>query len=225
MEHVADYQRQRARMVRRQLARRGIQDRRVLEALASVPREAFVPQNLAAYAYDDGPLPIGEGQTISQPYIVAFTAEALELSPEARVLDVGTGSGYAAAVLSLLAREVYGIERVEGLCRSARARLAELGYGNVLEVRCGDGTLGWPEHAPYDAIAVGAVGPRPPPALLGQLTLGGRLVMPIGPDGDQTLMRLTRTGPTSYHQEPLVGVRFVPLIGEQGFTGDAVAGR
>jgi len=224
MDQVADYQRQRARMVRRQLARRGIHDRRVLDALASVPREAFVPADLAAYAYDDGPLPIGDGQTISQPYIVAFTAEALELSPDARVLDVGTGSGYAAAVLSRIARAVYGIERVESLCRSASARLAELGYDNV-QVRWGDGTLGWSEHAPYDAIAVGAVGPRAPPALLGQLTLGGRLVMPIGPDADQTLVRLTRTGPTSYHQEPLVGVRFVPLIGEQGFARSAGAGR
>ena len=220
MDQMPDYQEQRAKMIRRQIVRRGIVDRRVLDALASVPREAFVPSQLASAAYDDGPLPIGDGQTISQPYIVAFTAEALQLEPDARVLDVGTGSGYAAAVLSRIAREVYGIERVEELCRSARARLAELGYSNV-HVRCGDGTLGWPEHAPYDAIAVGAVGPRPPPALLEQLTLGGRLVMPIGPDGEQTLMRLTRTGPDCYSQEPLVGVRFVPLIGEQGFTRSA----
>jgi protein-L-isoaspartate(D-aspartate) O-methyltransferase len=224
MDRMPDYAGQRARMVRRQLARRGIADRRVLDALARVPREAFVAPDLIASAYDDGPLPIGEGQTISQPYIVAFTAEALQLEPDARVLDVGTGSGYAAAVFSCIAREVYGVERVESLCRTARARLAELGYANV-QVRCGDGTLGWPEHAPYDAIAVGAVGPRPPPALLEQLTIGGRLVMPIGPDGDQMLMRLTRTGATSYAQEPLVGVRFVPLIGAQGFAHEAAAGR
>lgn len=224
MDQSPDYVGQRARMVRRQIARRGIVDRRVLDALASVPREAFVAPHLASSAYLDGPLPIGDGQTISQPYIVAFTAEALQLGNDARVLDVGTGSGYAAAVLSCIAGEVYGIERVEDLCRSARARLAELGYSNV-RLRCGDGTLGWAEHAPYDGIAVGAVGPRPPPALLDQLTIGGRLIMPIGPDGDQMLMRLTRTGPTSYEQEPLVGVRFVPLIGAQGFARSAAAGR
>lgn len=223
MDQAPDFVGQRARMVRRQIARRGIVDRRVLDALSSVPREAFVAPHLASSAYDDGPLPIGDGQTISQPYIVAFTTEALQLGPDARVLDVGTGSGYAAAVLSRVAREVYGIERVESLCRSARTRLAELGYTNV-HVRCGDGTLGWPEHAPYDGIAVAAVGPRPPPALLEQLAVGGRLVMPIGPDGDQTLVRLTRTGATSYEQEPLVGVRFVPLIGAQGF-GRSVAAR
>jgi protein-L-isoaspartate(D-aspartate) O-methyltransferase len=196
----------------------------VLEAVAQTERHRFIPGRSCSVAYRDGPLPIGQGQTISQPYIVAFTAEALQLDADARVLDVGTGSGYAAAVFSCVAREVYGVERVESLCRTARTRLAELGYANV-QVRCGDGTLGWPEHAPYDAIAVGAVGPRPPPALLEQLTIGGRLVMPIGPDGDQMLMRLTRTGATSYAQEPLVGVRFVPLIGAQGFAHEAAAGR
>jgi protein-L-isoaspartate(D-aspartate) O-methyltransferase len=182
-----------------------------------VPREAFVSRELASFAYDDAPLPIGDGQTISQPYIVAFTAEALQLTPNDRVLDIGTGSGYAAAVLSRLAREVYSIERVDALCRSATERLSELGYDNV-HVRCGDGTLGWPEHGPFDAIAVAAVGPQPPPALLEQLVIGGRLVMPIGPDGSQTLMRLTRTSRTGYSEEPLVDVRFVPLIGAQGFT-------
>jgi len=217
MARAADYRGDRARMVERQIAQRGISDPRVLAALASVPREAFVSQDLAPFAYDDGPLPIGDGQTISQPYIVAFTAEALQLTAKDRVLDIGTGSGYAAAVLSRLAREVYSVERVDALCRSASERLGELGYDNV-QVRCGDGTLGWPEHAPFDAIAVAAVGPRPPPALLEQLVIGGRLVMPIGPDGSQTLMRLTRTSLSGYSEEPLVDVRFVPLIGEQGFA-------
>lgn len=217
MARAADYRDERAKMVEVQIAQRGIADPAVLAALAGVPREAFVSQELISFAYDDAPLPIGDGQTISQPYIVAFTAEALQLKRSDRVLDVGTGSGYAAAVLSRLAREVYSVERVEGLCRSAIERLTSLGYDNV-HVRCGDGTLGWPEHAPFDAIAVGAVGPHPPPALLDQLVVGGRLVMPIGPDGSQTLMRITRTSPTGYSEEPLVDVRFVPLIGAQGFT-------
>jgi protein-L-isoaspartate(D-aspartate) O-methyltransferase len=217
MARTADYRAERAKMVERQIAQRGITDARVLAALASVPREAFVSQDLASFAYDDGPLPIGDGQTISQPYIVAFTAEALQLRSSDRVLDIGTGSGYAAAVLSRLAREVYSVERVDALCRSASERLSELGYDNV-HVRCGDGTLGWPEHAPFDAIAVAAVGPHPPPALLEQLVVGGRLVMPIGPDGSQTLMRLTRTSLSEYSEEPLVDVRFVPLIGAQGFA-------
>jgi protein-L-isoaspartate(D-aspartate) O-methyltransferase len=203
-------------MIERQIVGRGIVDRRVLRALASVPREAFVSPDLAAHAYDDGPLPIGDGQTISQPYIVALTVKALRLQPGDRVLDIGTGSGYAAAVLSRIAGEVYSVERVDALCQTARERLAELHFDNVY-VRCGDGTLGWAEHAPYDAIAVAAVGPRPPPALLEQLAMGGRLVMPVGPDGSQTLVRLTRTGLESYREEPLVDVRFVPLIGAQGF--------
>jgi len=217
MARTADYRGERARMVERQIAQRGVSDRRVLAALSSVPREAFVSLELAGCAYDDAPLPIGDGQTISQPYIVAFTAEALQLTPGDRVLDIGTGSGYAAAVLSRLGREVFSVERVDGLCRSASERLAELGYDNV-HVRCGDGTLGWPEHAPFDAIAVAAVGPHPPPALLEQLVIGGRLVMPIGPVGSQTLMRLTRTSRTGYSEEALVDVRFVPLIGAQGFS-------
>lgn len=214
---VAEYAHERARMVRMQVADRGIRDRRVLDALASVPRHDFVSAELAPFAYGDAPLPIGDGQTISQPYIVALTVEALRLSERDRVLDIGTGSGYAAAVLSQVVREVYSVERVETLYRAAVERLARLGYDNVY-VRHGDGTLGWPEHAPFDAIAVAAVGPRPPPALLEQLAIGGRLVMPVGPDGSQTLMRLTRRENGTYREEPLVGVRFVPLIGEQGFA-------
>jgi protein-L-isoaspartate(D-aspartate) O-methyltransferase len=222
MARMSDDRSQRLAMIERQIVGRGIVDRRVLDALASVPRAAFVSPDLASFAYDDGPLPIGDGQTISQPYIVALTAAALRLEPGDRVLDIGTGSGYAAAVLSRIAREVYSVERVDELCRTARDRLAELRYDNV-QVRCGDGTLGWPEHAPYDAIAVAAVGPRVPPALLDQLALGGRLVMPVGPDGSQTLLRLTRTGRESYREEPLVDVRFVPLIGAQGFASAAAS--
>ncbi len=216
MATMADFPAQRALMVERQIAHRGVRNEHVLHAVATVPREAFVSSELADFAYDDAPLPIGGGQTISQPYIVALTAEALRLTRMDRVLDVGTGSGYAAAVLSGLAREVFSIERVACLARTARERLMALGYVNV-EVVCGDGSLGWPEHAPYDAIAVAAVGPRPPQALLDQLALGGRLVMPIGPDGSQTLVRITRTGRASYREESLVDVRFVPLIGAQGF--------
>lgn len=204
-------------MVERHIAQRGITDARVLAALSSVPREAFVSRDLAPFAYDDAPLPIGDGQTISQPYIVALTADALQLTANDRVLDVGTGSGYAAAVLSRIGREVFSVERVASLCHSASERLSELGYDNI-HVHCGDGTLGWADHAPYDAIAVGAVGPHPPPALLEQLVVGGRLVMPIGPDGSQTLMRLTRTRVDDYSEEALVDVRFVPLIGAQGFS-------
>jgi protein-L-isoaspartate(D-aspartate) O-methyltransferase len=209
----------RARMVENHVAKRGMRNSRVLEALRRVPRELFVSEELAALAYDDSPLPIGEGQTISQPYIVAVTIDAMRIEPEHRVLEVGTGSGYAAALLGHLAAEVYTVERVEGLAVAARERLAHLGYDNV-RVLHGDGTLGWPEHAPYDAIAVAAVGPRPPSALLNQLRIGGRLVMPVGPDGSQVLTRLTRKSIEEYEEEPLADVRFVPLIGEQGF-GDA----
>ena len=203
-------------MVEVHLIRRGIKDPRVLAALAHIPREDFVADDLAECAYDDAPLPTGEGQTISQPYIVAFTAEALCLDGTERVLEVGTGSGYAAAVLGRLGHEVFTIERMQGLAESARQRLAGLGHLNV-HVFCGDGSLGLPEHAPYDAISVAAGGPRPPPALLAQLAIGGRLLMPTGPIRGQTLVRITRTGAETYREEPLVKVRFVPLIGAEGF--------
>jgi protein-L-isoaspartate(D-aspartate) O-methyltransferase len=217
---MSDFEHKRLHMVRVQLDKRGIRDAGVLEAMSSVPRERFVSQELAESAYEDGPLPIGQGQTISQPYIVALTVEALQLLRTHRVLEVGTGSGYAAAVISLLAHEVHTIERVPQLAASAEERLARLGYHNVHVIH-GDGSLGYPEAAPYDAIAVAAVGPRPPPALLEQLAIGGRLVMPVGPDGSQTLMRLTRTGSDAYEEESLANVRFVPLIGAQGFASDA----
>jgi protein-L-isoaspartate(D-aspartate) O-methyltransferase len=206
----------RHRMVTLQLENRGIADPRVLNAFRSVPREAFVAERLLEFAYEDTPLPIGEGQTISQPYIVALMVEALALLGNERVLDIGTGSGYAAAILSRLAREVYGVERLESLTRSARAALAKLGYENV-QVCCGDGTLGWSEHAPYDAIAVAAGGPAIPNALLSQLAVGGRLVMPVGPDDNQLLVRVVRVGTAELRQEVLTNVSFVPLVGQQGW--------
>lgn len=207
-------------MVDAHLARRGIANPKLLEAFRFVPREDFISEDLAEFAYDDTPLPIGQGQTISQPYIVALTIEALGLQGGERVLEVGTGSGYAAAVLSRVAREVYTIERVTSLAESARERLSRLGFSNVL-VTSGDGSLGWPEHAPYDAIAVAAGGPKAPPALLSQLAVGGRLVIPVGnDDASQVLVRITRDSETDYRTEPLTDVRFVPLIGEQAWGDD-----
>jgi protein-L-isoaspartate(D-aspartate) O-methyltransferase len=210
----------RTRMVEVHLAKRGITDPRVLEAFRRVPREAFLPAELAEFAYEDTPLPIGEGQTISQPYIVALTIQELGLRGGERVLEVGTGSGYAAALIACIAKEVFTIERVHALAETAKDRLFSLGFANVHVTR-GDGSLGWPEHAPYDAIAVAAGGPKPPPALLAQLALGGRLVIPIGEDeGSQVLVRITRESETAYRQEPLTDVHFVPLIGEQAWDGE-----
>ncbi len=210
---MSDFATERERMVARQLAARGIRDARVLAALREVPRERFVSPMYAASAYDDSPLPIACGQTVSQPYVVALMAEALELSPHDRVLEVGTGSGYAAAVLSRLAREVYTVERHHALADAARERLARLGYANV-HVLYGDGQLVWPEHAPYDAIAVAAGGPEVPPALAAQLALRGRLVMPLGPETDlQKLVRARRrSNGAGLEVEELADVRFVPLL-------------
>jgi protein-L-isoaspartate(D-aspartate) O-methyltransferase len=211
----------RVAMVDDHLARRGIKEPHILNAFRAVARSAFVPSELEEFAYEDTPLPIGKGQTISQPYIVALTIQALRLTGSERVLEIGTGCGYAAAVLSRVAREVYTVERIPELAKEARERLASLGYGNV-HVLHADGSLGWPEHAPYDAIAVAASGPRVPQALLDQLRPGGRLVMPVGPSDDlQTLVRVTRRDESRFDQEELTDVRFVPLIGEQGFPGRA----
>ena len=207
----------RERMVAIQLEARGITDPLVLDAMRVVPRERFVAAYLAAFAYDDGPLPIGEGQTISQPYIVAAMAEAVRIKPGERVLEIGTGSGYGAAVLSRIAGEVYTVERIGELAETARDRLAALGYDNV-HVCEGDGTVGWPEHAPYEAILVTAGGPRVPEALLRQLAVGGRLIMPVGPDPrSQRLVRVTRTEAHEYEHENLEYVAFVPLIGAEGW--------
>jgi protein-L-isoaspartate(D-aspartate) O-methyltransferase len=212
----------RERMVDRQIESRGVRDQAVLSAMRKVPRERFVPESLVELAYDDRPVPIGGGQTISKPYVVAAMTEALRLRPNDRVLEIGTRSGYAAAVLSVIAVEVYTIERLEELAESARKRLAALGYSNV-HVRYGDGSLGWPEHAPYDAIIVTACGPDVPTALLEPMVIGGRLVMPIGKIDHQRLVRVERTGPERYRREILEPVVFVPLIGPQGWpeTGDA----
>lgn len=207
----------RAQMIRNHLASRGIDDGRVLDAFGRVPREFFVGESLVSRAYEDSALPIGEGQTISQPYIVALMVQKLMLSAKERVLEVGTGSGYAAAILSLIAAEVFTVERVPVLADLARARLAQLGIRNV-NVREGDGSLGWPESAPFDAMLVSAAGPHVPAALKRQLALGGRLVMPIGVEGHQHLVRLQRLGGDEWHEETLAAVAFVPLIGEDGFA-------
>ncbi len=203
-------------MVADDLRRRDILDPRVLAAFAAVPRERFVPEALLDRAYDDTPLPIGAGQTISQPYVVALTAQALRLTGDERVLEVGTGSGYAAAILGMLAREVETVERLEELATRAAMVLVDLGIVNV-HVHHGDGTLGWPSGAPYEAIAVAAAAPAPPPALLAQLVIGGRLVVPAGTADNQHLVRITRKSATDYSEEDLGDVRFVPLIGEQGW--------
>jgi protein-L-isoaspartate(D-aspartate) O-methyltransferase len=213
----ADRARKRREMVERQIAARGVRSEAVLEAMGRVRREGFIPSYLGEFAYDDTALPIEEEQTISQPYIVAYMVEALELEGPERVLEIGTGSGYAAAVLAEIAREVYTIERHSGLAKTAEARLAEEGYRNV-EVRCGDGTLGWPEVAPFDGIIVAAGGPTVPQSLCEQLKVGGRLVIPVGETvGRQSLMRITRVGEDEYRTESLADVRFVPLIGEEGW--------
>lgn len=212
-----DFQQQRTMLVEQELRRQGVRDERVLAALRAVPREEFVEERLREFAYRNVPLPIGSEQTISQPLIVAVMCEALELRPSDRVLEIGTGSGYAAAVLSRLVRQVFTIERIEYLAQTATARLKRLGYANVL-VRHADGTLGWPEEAPFDGIVVAAGGPSVPPALREQLTIGGRLVIPIGDEPDvQQLLRITRRGRNDYEQEDLGGVRFVPLIGQAGW--------
>jgi protein-L-isoaspartate(D-aspartate) O-methyltransferase len=202
-------------MVERQLLRRGISDERVLAAMGRVPREFFVPESLRAYAYSDDALPIGEQQTISQPFVVATICSLLALEGHERVLDVGTGSGYQAAVLAELAADVVTIERIPTLAEAARTALAEAGYANV-EVHVGDGSLGVPERAPYDGIAVAAAAPDIPRALYDQLTEGGRLVVPRGSRGHQELVLVVRTaeGPVPRTSLP---VRFVPLVGDEGF--------
>jgi protein-L-isoaspartate(D-aspartate) O-methyltransferase len=217
---MLDLSRARARMVDVQIARRGVRDRRVLDAMRRVPREAFVEPGLEEFAYEDGPLPIGEGQTISQPYIVAFMIEAAEVAPGGSVLEVGAGSGYAAAVMSQIADRVYAIERHPSLAEAARQRFQELGYDNV-ELRVGDGTKGWPEAAPFEAILVAAGGPEVPQALKEQLAVGGRLVIPVGEqERFQTLLKVTRKSEADYEEEDLGAVAFVPLIGEQGWAED-----
>lgn len=216
MRRTLDPESARYRMVARDLAGRGIRDRRVIGAMATVPREEFVPPALSSEAYADNALPIGRGQTISQPYVVAAMIEALELTGSERVLEVGTGSGYAAAILGELAAEVYTIERHQELAESARRRLEERGYDNVT-VRFGDGTLGWPERAPFDAIVIAAGGPEIPAVLRKQLKPGGRIVAPVGPHhAPQALLKETQRPDGSFDRETLGAVRFVPLIRDSG---------
>ena len=201
---------ERERMVEEQLAARGIHDEHVLSAMRRVPRHRFVGADLARHAYEDRPLPIGHGQTISQPYIVAFMSQALELDGSERVLEIGTGSGYQAAVLGLLAREVWTIEIVSPLAEEARRTLAELGHANV-HTRTGDGYAGWPEAAPFDAIMVTAAPDHVPQPLLDQLALHGRMILPVGTE-EQELILLVRSA-AGIEQQRVLPVRFVPMLG------------
>ncbi len=206
-----DFTAARERMVQDQLARRDISSKAVLDAMRAVPREYFVPDRLSAQAYDDCPLPIGEDQTISQPYIVALTIQAADIGIGDRVLEIGAGSGYAAAVLGRIAARVFGIERHASLADGASGRIVALGYDNV-SIRQGDGSRGLPQEAPFDAIIVSAGGKDIPPALTDQLSDGGRLVIPVGPrHGTQTLVKLTRRG-AEFERKELGDVRFVPLV-------------
>jgi len=215
----------RKQMVERHIAARGVRDELVLDAMREVPRELFLPDNLREFAYEDAPLPIAGEQTISQPYIVAFMAEALMLKGGERVLEIGAGSGYAAAVLAKIAGDVYTVERLGPLAEKAAVLLTELGYDNV-HVLHGDGTKGWPEYAPYDAIVVAAGGPQVPEALKQQLKIGGRLVIPVGADQrSQELVRVTRVSASEYRSEDIADVRFVPLIGEEGWATAAGGSR
>ena len=210
-----NYKLAREDMVRTQLIPRGIHDTRVLHAMGEVPREKFVPDPMKLYAYEDSPLGIGNSQTISQPFIVALMTEALELTGNETTLEIGTGSGYQAAILSRLSRVVYSVERIESLSEKSRNVLNELGYANI-HLKVYDGTLGWSENAPYDAIMVTAGAPAIPDPLVAQLKEGGRLVVPVGDRLSQELIKIVRKG-ESYYQEDLGGVRFVNLIGEYGW--------
>lgn len=215
---ISDFLKQsRERMVAKQIYSRGIRDELVLNAMKKVPREAFIPHDIKHLAYEDRPLPIGAGQTISQPYIVAYMIEALVLKGGEKVLEIGAGSGYAAAVLAEIAGEVYSIERIEELARKAASNLIQEGYNNV-HILHADGTIGWREESPFDAILVSAGAPEIPLALKKQLAIGGRMIIPVGDDSmAQELIRITRVGDNEYELKDLVGVRFVPLIGQEGW--------
>ena len=206
-----DWAERRAEMVRSQVEARGVKDEAVLEAMESVPRHRFVPEELSSQAYRDTPLPIGEGQTISQPYIVALMTELLEVGPGSKVLEIGTGSGYQAAVLAAMGVEVFTIEIREGLCQRAAELLADLGYDHA-HVRCGDGYGGWPEEAPFDGVIVTAAPERIPEPLFDQLEVGGRMVIPVGPFY-QDLKVITRTE-EGRQERSVIPVRFVPMTGE-----------
>jgi protein-L-isoaspartate(D-aspartate) O-methyltransferase len=214
------YARARERMVRQQLERRHITDGHVLRAMRTVPRHAFVPDEMQRSAYSDGPLPIGAGQTISQPYIVAYMTQLLRPESGDKVLEIGVGSGYQTAVLAEIVGEVVGIERIPALAEEAQARLEALDYDNVA-VLIGDGTLGYARAAPYDGILVAAASPGVPEPLIMQLKVGGRLVIPVGNENSQMLRRVTRTE-DGHRTEDLSPVRFVPLIGRHGFEDNMI---
>jgi protein-L-isoaspartate(D-aspartate) O-methyltransferase len=216
-EEEKAYRALREQMVAHQIEGRGIQDAAILQAMRTVPREAFVMENYQKSAYDDTPLPIPGQQTISQPYVVALMIRALRLEPAHRVLEIGSGSGYAAALLGQIAAEVHTVERLQQLVQFSREKLSALAYDNVI-VHHGDGTLGWPEEAPYDAVVVSAGGPDVPLSLKEQLVIGGRLVMPVGSsERRQHLICLTRESEIDYRRADLGAVAFVPLIGEEGW--------
>lgn len=202
----------RKEMIEKQLKRRQITDDKVLRAMDTVNRSLFVPEDLQHRTYDDGPLPIGEGQTISQPFIVAYMAQALELDPQDKVLEVGSGCGYNAAVLSRIASEVYSIEIIKWLAELAAKNIAKTGYKNI-QLRYGDGYSGWPEKAPFDAIVLTAAPPSIPEPLKQQLKIGGRLIAPVGEDA-QKLIRIKRTGEDQFEETTLIDVRFVPMTGK-----------
>lgn len=212
------YAKQRKKMVDSQIRSRGVRDERVLRAMEKIPRHLFIDEGLIDQAYNDNPLPIGEKQTISQPYIVALMTEALELKGREKVLELGTGSGYQAAILAELAERVFTVERIASLAQKARKLLESLNYYNVV-IRVGDGTYGWREESPFDAIAVSAGSPSIPRMLVEQLAIGGRLVIPVGGRYSQSLIKLTRLSenPDDVKKEDLGGCRFVSLIGEHGW--------
>ncbi len=216
---VSDFSIARRRMVEEQIIARGVSDQRVIDAMLQVPRHKFVEEALASQAYQDGPLPIGERQTISQPYMVAMMSEALVLTGTEKVLEVGTGSGYQAAVLALLADRVFSLERIPALARRARKTLDSCGYTKV-NIRLADGTHGWQEMAPFDAIMVTAGAPQVPKEYLDQLALNGRLVIPVGDRSSQVLLRVTRTSATDFKEDQLLGCRFVPLVGQHGWQDE-----
>ena len=206
-------------MVENQILSRNIKDRRLIDAMLKVPRHIFVEEAMAAQAYNDKPLPIGEKQTISQPYIVAFMTELLELTGKEKVLEIGTGSGYQAAILASLADRVYTIERIRPLISRARKALDSLGFFNV-NIKIADGSIGWKEEAPFDAIMVTAGSPGIPDELVDQLATGGKLVIPVGDKFDQTLVRITKREDCSVFREDFIDCRFVKLIGKFGWEGE-----